>query len=54
MSMAKNRKSVSETANPESSDENEFLSWRLSSTRKDSKVPTMPKMDMVVSATPSM
>ena len=50
--MAKNKKSVSEKANPESKEENELRS--LSRTRSDKRVPIMPKTEMVVKATPSI
>ena len=50
--MAKKRKSVSDTASPDKIEENEFLSFKR--TRSESKVPSIPKIDIVVNAIPSM
>ena len=52
MRIAKKRKQVSDTASPDKIEENEFRSFKR--TRRESKVPRIPKIDIVVNAIPSM
>ena len=51
ITIAKNRKKVSDTARPDKIDENEFLNFK--STLSDNRVPKIPKIEMDVSVTPS-
>ena len=51
ITIAKNRKKVSDTARPDKIDENEFRNFK--STLSDNRVPKIPKIEMDVSVTPS-